>query len=82
MSTNPTLSQKDGLDALLFGAEGVDLLDFKCFRGDRPDVDEADIKKQIHSAFMQRKMKRASVSVTAPVPNVPLQDVKEFVAGL
>ncbi len=69
--------ERDCLDATLFG--DTELWDFKCFRGDRTDVSEAEIKQEIHSAFMQRKMKRASVSADAPRPGVPSQNVREFV---
>jgi hypothetical protein len=73
--------EKDGLDALLFG-DGAELVDFKCFRGDREDVTEADIKEQIHSAFMQKRMDRAVISGTPPRPGVPTINVRKFVADL
>jgi hypothetical protein len=73
--------EKDALDALLFG-EGVELIDFKCFRGDREDVTEAEIKEQIHSAFMQKRMGRAVVADRAPVPQVALINVRKFVSDL
>lgn len=73
---------KDGTDAFLFG-EGMELLDFKCFRGDRANVTEDDIRKEVHSAFMQRKMKRAVISGTPPTPPVAVaQNVREFVKDL
>lgn len=71
----------DGLDAILF-SEGAELVDFKCFRGDRTDISEADIRREIHSAFMQRKMGRASVSNTPPATGVSAMCVEEFVEGL
>lgn len=74
--------EKDGIDAFLFG-ENMELVDFKCFRGDRPNVSEDDIKKEIHSAFVQRKMKRAVVSEAAPKPRiVAAQKVHDFVKEL
>jgi hypothetical protein len=76
-----TVREKDGVEAVLFGAE-QELLDFKCFRGDRADVAEDDIKKQIHSAFVQKKMKRAQISSDVPPTNVAPQNVREFVKGL
>jgi hypothetical protein len=72
--------ERDGIEGVLFG--DTELLDFKCFRGDRTDVSEDDIKQQIHSAFMQRKMKQAVISADAPCPDVPLQNVREFVRDL
>jgi hypothetical protein len=77
-----TANEKDGLDALLFGTEGTELVDFKCFRGDREDISEDDIKEQIHSALMQKKMGRAMVSTTAPRPDVAPVSVSQFVRGL
>jgi hypothetical protein len=73
--------EKDGLDALLF-QEGIDLVDFKCFRGDRQDVSPEEIKEQIHSAFMQRRMKRATVSDSPPSTGVKRVNVREFLKGL
>ncbi len=72
---------RDGLDALLFG-EGRELVDFKCFRGDREDVTDADIKAQIHSAFMQKRMDRAIVTDDPPSANVATINVRKFVADL
>jgi hypothetical protein len=71
----------DGLDVFLF-AEGADLVDFKCFRGDRDDISEGDIRAQIHSALMQRKMKRADISQDPPEAGVAVVDVREFVAEM
>lgn len=76
-----TTKEKDGLDAFIFG-EGGELMDFKCFRGEREDVSEADIKEQIHSAFMQKKMNRATISEVPPRHDVPNVNVREFVKSL
>jgi hypothetical protein len=73
--------ENDGLDSLLFG-DGRELVDFKCFRGDREDVSAADIKEQIHSALMQKRMNRATMSETPPRPDVARVNVREFVKGL
>ena len=73
--------EKDGLDALRFG-KGVELVDLKCFRGDREDVSEDEIKQQIHSAFMQKRMNRAVIAHDAPRPSVPPIDVQKFVSEL
>jgi hypothetical protein len=73
--------EKDGIDAFLF-AEGTELLDFKCFRGDRTNVSEDDIKAEVHSAFMQRKMKRAVISSEPPKNGVAAQNVRDFVGEL
>jgi hypothetical protein len=75
------VADKDGIDAFVF-ADGVELADFRCFRGDRADVDPADIKAQVHSAFMQRKMKRATISSDPPTAPGEPQNVREFVAEL
>jgi hypothetical protein len=74
--------ERDALDVLLFGTDGTELLDFKCFRGDRPDVSEDEIRDQIHSAIMQKRMKRATISADPPRPDVPRTNVREFVQDL
>ena len=71
----------DGLDALLF-SESAELVDFKCFRGDRDDITEDDIRREIHSAVVQRKMGRASASSTPPAAGVASMSVRKFVEGL
>lgn len=78
------MSAKDceALDTLVFGPEGKSLVDFRCFRGDREDVSEDDIQKQIHSAMMQKRMKRAVIGARAPNSGVEPQNVREFVNGL
>lgn len=76
-----TTLEKDGLEVFLF-SKGSELLDFKCFRGDRDDISEEDIRKQIHSAFMQREMGRAVVSKEPPSQKVQTVNVKDFVEGL
>jgi hypothetical protein len=76
-----TMKEKDGIDAVLF-ADGVELLDLKCFRGDRQDVTEEEIKAQIHSALMQKKMKRARVSDRAPSPDVSRVNARELLSEL
>ncbi len=74
--------EKDGIDAFLFG-ENTELLDFRCFRGDRADVTEDNIKMEVHSAFMQKKMKRAVTSQEPPKPlAVAAQNVRDFVMEL
>ena len=76
-----TMKEKDGLDALLFG-EGVELVNFKCFRGDREDVSEDDIKTEIHSALMQKRMQRAVVSKDPPSTGAIRVNVKDFLKDL
>lgn len=76
-----TAKEKDSLDAFIFG-EGRELVDFKCFRGDREDVTGADIKDEIHSALMQKRMNRAHISEVPPRSGVATVNVREFVAGL
>jgi hypothetical protein len=38
--------------------------------------------KEFHSALMQKKLKRADVSTTAPKTQMPETDLKELVASL
>ena len=73
--------EENALDAFLFSAEPK-LADLKCFRGDRPNVTEEEIRGQIHSAFMQKKMGHADVSTKAPMLNVATVDVAKFVGSL
>ncbi|MEQ1929647.1 MAG: hypothetical protein ABL957_03825 [Parvularculaceae bacterium] len=75
--------ENGALESLLFGSDGAGVADFKCFRGDRDDVSEDDLRDQIHSALMQKRMKRASISKDAPrkAPIVS-QNIREFVKGL
>lgn len=75
------MKEGDGLDGFLF-SESAKLEDLKCFRGDRDDITEDDVRTQIHSAFMQRKMKRATVTADPPSWGVEPMDVREFVANL
>jgi len=76
-----TVKETEGLDTVLFGS-GRELVDIKCFRGDREDVTGADIKGQIHSALMQKRMNRATISDSPPHSGVTKVNVREFVAGL
>ena len=73
--------KKSELGAFLFPEDGQ-LIDLKCFRGDRDDVSEAEMMEQLHNAQMQRRMKRAVVSARPPVSGVATVNVREFVAEL
>jgi hypothetical protein len=73
--------EDDGLDVFLF-SKGKTLVDLKCFRGDRPNISEQELRDQIHSAFMQKKMGRAKVSSDAPVASVSPINVRDFIASL
>lgn len=76
------MSEEYALDVLLFGAEGEELLDFKCLRGDREDVSPEDIKAAIHSGIMQHKLQPSLASGKAPALGVEPRDIAEFVRGL
>jgi hypothetical protein len=77
-----TTQEKDALDVLLFGTDGEELLDIKCFRGDRADVTEDDIKAQIHAGVMQHKMQPSIATRKAPKSGVERRDVVEFANSL
>ncbi|HEX5257591.1 MAG TPA: hypothetical protein VFW35_02285 [Sphingomicrobium sp.] len=70
------------LDVLLFGAKDEELIDIKCFRGDREDVSPEDIKAAIHSGLMQHKLRPDLASKHAPALGVEPRDVKELVGSL
>lgn len=76
------MAEEYALDVLLFGVEGEELLDFKCFRGDREDVSPEDIAAAIHSGIMQHKMQPNRASSKAPSLGVEPCDVAEFVKTL
>lgn len=70
-----------GVGVFLFAEDG-ELVDLKCFGGDRKDISEDDVHEQLHNAKMQRRMKRALVSERPPAAGVSTVDVREFVAEL
>lgn len=70
------------LNVLLFGTGDEQLVDIKCFRGDREDVTAADIRREIHDGIMQHKMHPQRATHLAPISGVGRVDVAEFVKGL
>lgn len=75
------LAENGALD-LLFGIEGEELLDVKCFRGDREGVTSDEIKTQIHEALMQLKMHPDLASVKAPDHGIKAVDMAVFAKDL
>jgi hypothetical protein len=74
--------EKGQTDCPFSGHDG-ELVNVKFFRGRRDDVITADeINEQARSAFLQHRMKTATVSKMAPVSAHPAVDVGEFVASL
>ena len=73
--------KEDVVETFLFSSD-TELVDFKCFRGDKDDISEEELRQQIHSAFMQKKMGRAKITTTAPKPKAVPVNVKDFVASL
>ncbi len=70
------------LDVLLFGTGDEELVDIKCFRGNRENVSARDIEQQIHEGIMQHKMHPGRASAKAPVTNAEGVDVADFVKRL
>lgn len=70
------------LDVLLFGVKDEELLDIKCFRGDREDVSPEEIEAAVHSGLMQHKLRPELASKSAPSLGVEPRDVKELVESL
>jgi hypothetical protein len=54
--------EKERLMFSLFERENITLVNLKFFRGDRDVVSEEELCKQMHSAFLQKRMGRATVS--------------------
>ena len=77
-----TTQENGALDVLLFETDGEELLDIKCFRGDRADVSAADIREQIHSGIMQYRLQPGLASARAPLTGVEVRDIAELVKGL
>ena len=76
------VAENGALDVLLFDAEGEELLDIKCFRGDRADVTADDIQGQMHAALMHLKMHPDIASAYAPDSGVKPVEMIEFAKGL
>ena len=75
------LTEECALDVLLFESKGEELLDIKCFRGDR--VASADeIKAAIHSGIMQHRLQPGIATPRAPELGVKPRDMAEFVMDL
>jgi len=74
--------EKGALDVLLFDTEGEELLDIKCFRGDREDVSPEDIREQIHFGIMQYKMRPHLATSRSPKSGAAQEDVADLVRGL
>ena len=77
-----TFREGKALDVLLFGTEGEELVDIKCFRGHRDNIDPADIDRQIQDAIVQHKMHPNRASNMAPTTGIESVDVAEFVKRL
>jgi hypothetical protein len=71
-----------GVDVLLFESKGEELLDIKCFRGDRADTSAEEIKAAIHSGIMQHRLQPNIASPHAPTLGVEPRDMEEFVKDL
>lgn len=66
-----------------FSGHDIEIGNVKFFRGRRDDVIRAEeIQEQARSAFMQHRMKTATVSKEAPVSAHPAMDIEEFVQSL
>lgn len=76
------IREGNGLDLLLFGKGDEELVDIKCFRGDRKNVTAADIDRQIQDGILQHKMHPSRASKNAPSTGAELVNVAEFVKRL
>ena len=66
-----------------FSGHDVEIVNVKFFRGRRDDVITAEeIQEEARSAFMQHRMKTATVSREAPVSAHTAVDVESFVESL
>ncbi len=77
-----TIREGYALDALLFGKGDEELVDIKCFRGHRDNIDPADIDRQIQDAIVQHKAHPNRASQMAPTTGIESIDVAEFVSRL
>jgi len=77
-----TNREGSALDVLLFGKGDEELVDIKCFRGDRENVSARDIEQQVHEGIMQHKMHPGRATSAAPRTNVEAVDVARFVERL
>jgi hypothetical protein len=67
--------------SFLFNQEGVVLRNVKLFVGDRPDITDADLVREMHSALVQERMRKAKVSAEY-VDSRPTVNVESFLASL
>jgi hypothetical protein len=74
--------EENALDVLLFESKGEELLDIKCFRGDRADASAEEIKAAIHSGIVQYKLQPHIGSSRPPALGVEPRDMVEFVKDL
>jgi hypothetical protein len=71
------------LELLLAGDDGKrELVNVKFFRGSKDVITVEEFRREFRSALMQRKIKTAVVSKTAPTSEHPPIDVREFVTAL
>jgi len=68
-------------DVLLFGKGDEELVDIKCFRGDR-EAKGSDIKRQVQEGLLQHKMHPKRASTSAPKTGAETVNVADFVARL
>ena len=77
-----TIREGSALDVLLFGKGDEELVDIKCFRGDRDNVSSTDIERQIQEGILQHKMHPNRASPNAPSTGAERVNVADFVARL
>jgi hypothetical protein len=76
------MSDKEQAPLWPLADKGCTLENVKFFRGSRDMITVEEFQKEFHSALLQKKLKKASVSKDAPKSKVPEIDLKEFVATL
>jgi len=74
-------SKREAALSLLFGQVGEKVEDVKFFIGDSRSITEDDFWGQVHSALMQERMGKATISTTFADPAKPI-DAKAFLNSL
>ena len=76
-----TRTCNDMLRDFLFKNKGSELVNFRLFRGDSPDVTKEEICKQLHSAFVQRAAGQAHTTDIFPgasgAGNIKLDELEQ-----
>lgn len=75
-------TEKDGIFAALSLGPTAKLRNIKLCRGYQNVISAAELRKQAHTAIMQKRMKSVQASSEAPRSKQPLVDVEALVADM